>query len=155
VGGFAFAYLRSRATRRRRACRVDVGAGGEVGGTALEEEAAALEPAHGGELSGENACGAWLPGSPSQPAHQRQEEERGAAVRPGSGDIDGLVRQGGGGGGGVAAGARVVAGAGAGAGRTGADRTTRSKSSIDWEPITLTALVDQKWSPFELFFGPV
>ena len=97
VGGFAFAYLRSRATRRRRACRVDVGAGGEVGGTALEEEAAALEPAHGGELSGENACGAWLPGSPSQPAHQRQEEERGAAVR--AGNIDGLVRQGGGGGG--------------------------------------------------------
>jgi len=29
-------------------------AGGEVGGAALEEEAAALEPACGGELGGEN-----------------------------------------------------------------------------------------------------
>lgn len=43
-----------------RACGVDVGAGGEgaggeVGGAALEEEAAALESARGGELGGENA----------------------------------------------------------------------------------------------------
>ena len=39
---------------------VDVGAGGEgprgdVGGAALEEEAASLEPARGGELGGEDA----------------------------------------------------------------------------------------------------
>lgn len=43
-----------------RACGVDVGAGGEgaggeVGGAALEEEAAALESARGGELGGEDA----------------------------------------------------------------------------------------------------
>lgn len=43
-----------------RARGVDVsaggeGAGGEVGGAALEEEAAALESARGGELGGENA----------------------------------------------------------------------------------------------------
>ena len=43
-----------------RACGVDAGAGGEgaggeVGCAALEEKAAALEPARGGELGGEDA----------------------------------------------------------------------------------------------------
>ena len=88
-------------------------------------------------------------------------------MRPGSGDIDDLGRQGGGGRAELrpelgwpgwwwaARSPRTRVVAGADAGRTGADRTTRSKGSIDWEPITLTALVDQKWSPFELFFGPV
>jgi len=37
----------------------------------------------------------------------------------------------------------------------GADRPTRSKDSMDLEPLTLTHLMGQKWSPFRLFFGPV
>jgi hypothetical protein len=75
-------------------------------------------------------------------------------VRPGSGDIDGLVRQGGGGGGGgVGAGAGGGPGGGAGAGGRGADRPTGTKSSFYWEQKTLKALVIQKWSHLKLFFG--
>jgi len=58
--------------------------------------------------------------------------------------------------GGAAAGARVAAGVAAGRmGAAGADRPTRSKGSVDSQPLTLTHFMGQKWSPFGSLFGPV